>query len=205
MVEPAPRRTLSEQKRAAILAAAVALFAELGFDAVSMDSIAEHAQVSKRTVYKHFLSKDELFHAIVDDLKLNSRSVGGIPYEPERSLADQLSGFGRKVIEFHRCVQSRQLGRVIVSRLLQVPRLSRELFGGAKIFEVELSKWLAAARQAGRLCPLDERFAAKQFLGLLESFVVWPTLLKLGNEPAAAELDRYLAETVAMFLARYQQ
>ena len=57
--------TLTEKKRLSILAAAQEEFKEKGFLGASMDSLAKRAEVSKRTVYNHFPSKDILFHNIV--------------------------------------------------------------------------------------------------------------------------------------------
>ncbi|MDD5330518.1 MAG: TetR/AcrR family transcriptional regulator [Sulfuricella sp.] len=48
-----------------ILAAAKHLFAEAGFDAVSMNAIAERAGVSKANVFHHFKSKNDLYLAVL--------------------------------------------------------------------------------------------------------------------------------------------
>ena len=48
------------QTRTAIADAAVALFLERGFVQTTMDDVAAAAQVSRRTVYRHFPSKDDL-------------------------------------------------------------------------------------------------------------------------------------------------
>ena len=48
-----------------ILAAATRTFLAGGFGAVSMDTIAREAGVSKATVYAHFAGKEELFGAMV--------------------------------------------------------------------------------------------------------------------------------------------
>ena len=45
-------------KRAAVIEAATEEFLSRGFSGTSMDRIAEVANVSKRTVYDHFPSKD---------------------------------------------------------------------------------------------------------------------------------------------------
>jgi TetR/AcrR family transcriptional regulator len=50
---------------ARILTAAEALFAEHGFDAVSMSAIAEAAAVSKANVFHHFNSKHALYQAVL--------------------------------------------------------------------------------------------------------------------------------------------
>ena len=64
-----PRSTLGRPKdpakRAAILASAKQLFAEHGFDGVSMDQIAQAAGVSKLTVYSHFGDKETLVGDVV--------------------------------------------------------------------------------------------------------------------------------------------
>src|SRR5699024_5566171 len=49
--------------RERILAAAERLFRERGISATGMDQLCEEAQVSKRTAYQHFGSKDELVAA----------------------------------------------------------------------------------------------------------------------------------------------
>ncbi|MCF5632840.1 TetR family transcriptional regulator, partial [Pseudomonas syringae] len=54
----APMR-LTDQKREAIVLAAIAEFGDRGFEITSMDRIAARAEVSKRTVYNHFPSKEE--------------------------------------------------------------------------------------------------------------------------------------------------
>src|SRR5437667_9541445 len=52
-------------KAESILAAAKRNFLAAGFGAVSMDTIARDAGVSKATVYAHFAGKEELFGAVV--------------------------------------------------------------------------------------------------------------------------------------------
>ena len=52
--------SVSDQKKKQIVQAAIAEFQEKGYAGASMDRISERAQVSKRTVYNHFESKDVL-------------------------------------------------------------------------------------------------------------------------------------------------
>ncbi|HWR87919.1 MAG TPA: helix-turn-helix domain-containing protein, partial [Acidiferrobacterales bacterium] len=48
-----------------ILVVAETLFAEHGFDAVSMNAIAEAAGVSKANVFHHFTCKNDLYIAVL--------------------------------------------------------------------------------------------------------------------------------------------
>jgi AcrR family transcriptional regulator len=54
------RRLRGEDRRAALLHAAIELLAEDGIDAISMDTVAVRAGVSRPLVYKHFANRDEL-------------------------------------------------------------------------------------------------------------------------------------------------
>jgi AcrR family transcriptional regulator len=51
------------QRREHLIDTAIALFAERGYHATGIDTILESAGVSKKTLYRHFRSKDELILA----------------------------------------------------------------------------------------------------------------------------------------------
>ena len=57
---PGPRRLRGEDRRAALLDAAIELLAQDGLEAVSMDTVAARAGVSRPLVYKHFANRDDL-------------------------------------------------------------------------------------------------------------------------------------------------
>ncbi len=52
-------------KREQLIQAALTLFCEKGFHAVGTDAIAQHSGVTKKTMYHHFKSKDELILAVL--------------------------------------------------------------------------------------------------------------------------------------------
>jgi AcrR family transcriptional regulator len=54
------RRLRGEDRREALVDAAARLLASQGLDAVSMDSVAARAKVSRPLVYKHFANRDDL-------------------------------------------------------------------------------------------------------------------------------------------------
>jgi AcrR family transcriptional regulator len=57
------RDEYAEQTRAAVVEAAVALFAANGYAATTIDAVAAKARVAKGGVYHHFANKAELFEA----------------------------------------------------------------------------------------------------------------------------------------------
>lgn len=196
---------LTDRKRAAILTAAVRVFHDHGFDNASMDHIAEVAQVSKRTVYNHFESKEKLFIAIVDQLKSTAHAAAPICYDEERSLDEQLTTFLRSVIDFHSRPESRRLARVVVSKLLTDPALAQELFGNAKIFEETLLQWMNQAQKANKLTSFNTAIVARQLLAMLETFCIWPQLLRDAEPPNTKLRNQVVHEATSMFLSCYAQ
>lgn len=54
------------QRRSQLIEVARSLFAERGYDATSVEEIAQRAQVSKPVVYEHFGGKEGLYAVVVD-------------------------------------------------------------------------------------------------------------------------------------------
>ena len=62
-----PRKRLTgEERRAAILDSALAVFAERGYHASSIDDIAREGGVSKALIYEHFASKPDLYAELLE-------------------------------------------------------------------------------------------------------------------------------------------
>ncbi|QDQ09701.1 TetR/AcrR family transcriptional regulator [Streptomyces spectabilis] len=82
--------------RERILAAAARLFAAQGINATGMEQVAEEAPVSKRTLYAHFRTKNDLVIAHLQGLVLSGDTLEGVltredlpPRERIRKLFDQ--------------------------------------------------------------------------------------------------------------------
>src|SRR5436190_12596775 len=70
--------------REALLAAALAVFAERGYRDASVDEVAERAGYSKGALYWHFSSKDDLFYALLEERILK-------PWEESISMLESAS------------------------------------------------------------------------------------------------------------------
>ncbi|MCC9606248.1 TetR/AcrR family transcriptional regulator [Blastopirellula sp. JC732] len=199
---PAETR-LTDRKRAAIVAAAVKEFEACGFDNTSMNKIAETAEVSKRTVYNHFESKDALFLAIVQELLDATEKMPDFDYQADRSLVDQLTEKAHRVTELFTSDSFQGLVRVTLSRFLMAPELAQQTIGDQKRFRVRLVRWLEEAVADGKLKIDDCEFAAAQFCGLLQTFTFWPQAVGLEPQPSPEVRKRVIDSTVEMFLSRY--
>src|ERR1700753_405843 len=92
--------------RQAISDAATCLFLERGFDAVTIDEIAEAADVGRMTVFNHFPRKEDMFFDRDDEGRevlreaLHNRDPGVSPVETLRLLAHRLIAERRPFVEF---------------------------------------------------------------------------------------------------------
>lgn len=65
---PAPRQQRSRRKRAQLLAATLALFAENGYEVTSVEAIASRAGVAVGSFYQHFRTKRQVLLVLMDEL-----------------------------------------------------------------------------------------------------------------------------------------
>lgn len=82
----------SERTRQRILDAAYVLFRRKGFTRVSMDEIAAATTVTKRTLYYHFESKDQLLAAVLE-------AQHHLALAAFRTFGDKLSGSPEHIID----------------------------------------------------------------------------------------------------------
>jgi AcrR family transcriptional regulator len=114
ITDPQPSRADALKNRALLLETAQRLFAEQGVENVSMTAIADAAEVGKGTLYRHFKSKSELCHALLDHetRDLQERSLRRLQNfgDPLDDLAWFLEQIARFVIQNTRllCAASHQ-------------------------------------------------------------------------------------------------
>ena len=82
----------AEQTRGRVLEAAYKLFRRQGYNRVTMDDIAEAAKLTKRTLYHHFNSKDQLLADVLE-------SQHHLALQAFRTFGDNLSGSAETIVE----------------------------------------------------------------------------------------------------------
>lgn len=192
---------LTEKKRKDILDAAIHEFREQGFPAARVNRIAELAEVSKRTLYKHFESKEVLFSAITDILLEQIAATPKLRYDPGASLGDQLIAAVRDYINHLSGEHYMGLNRLVMSELLRDQELAQAFLAKAEMQDGPIQALIAEAMQAGALRQAEPGFAAGQLLSMVKHFLMWPEFL-LG-EKADLDPEAVIADCVKMFLAHY--
>lgn len=198
----APQR-LTDRKREAIVRAAVEEFRTAGYEATSMDRIATAAGVSKRTVYNHFPSKDELFALMLEHLWDSSVARVDVAYRADQPLALQLRRLLLQKLEVLADQRFIDLARVAMAEIIHSPERAQRIVCRMGEQESGETAWIRAAIADGRLSAVDPDFAGHQLQGLVKSFAFWPQVT-LGQAPLAeAERERVADAAVAMFLGCY--
>jgi TetR/AcrR family transcriptional regulator of autoinduction and epiphytic fitness len=196
--------TLTEKKRLDILAAAQEEFKEKGFVGASMDSLAKRAEVSKRTVYNHFPSKDILFHNIVKQLCDSFCQAVNIEYQRNRPLAEQLHIAAMNEIQLLASENFRDLNRITLAEFIRSPDLAASTLEHLGQKKDGLHVWINDAINDGRLEMVDASYAATQFLGIIKANAFWPQLLMNEVFPSFEQQKVIADDAVLMFLARYE-
>lgn len=197
---PAPL-SFSERKRLQIVEAAIAEFCEHGFVGAGMDQISARANVSKRTVYNHFDSKEALFLAILAKMADKLHETLDLRYQPGLAIEAQLRAFGAAEGRLMTSHDFMRTMRMVITELMREPKLAcnmSERFDKTGI----LIDILSAAHDAGDLVIDDPRRAAEEYIGLIKSQSFWPTILS-GVPVEADKMNAIIDSSVAMMMSRY--
>ncbi|MGI9276143.1 MAG: TetR/AcrR family transcriptional regulator [Endozoicomonas sp.] len=198
------KATRSELKRQAILTAARQAFQEYGVQGTSMDTLAAMAQVSKRTVYNHFATKDALVLHLMTEMWQEALQEIDVVYNPDQPLSPQLLALVRAEMDVACRPEYIDLMRVAFGYYFynadalqkEISRLTQQ--------ETAMIRWLKAAMDDKRLKPLDLELASTQLHSLYKGSSFWPQMLKLAPVPDEAQRQHIAEQAVAMFLSYYQ-
>jgi len=203
-----PGRPKDMEKRAAILAAAKALFIRNAFAGTSMDAIAADAGVSKLTVYSHYGDKDNLFREVI-----RSRIQDLLPeetyfFDAHVDIKETLLRVA--LTHAHLDCNAETVGtfRAILSDCRQGnPRYGKLIWEeGATRTHGLMERLLQQAVDAGQLEIDDVARASGQFLALIKGNLMMRQMFGCMDCPQsyAEEIEATARDGVTMFLRAYQ-
>src|SRR5689334_1669002 len=189
--------------REAIVAAAVRLFLERGFGAVSMDALAGAAGVARRTLYNQFASKEEIFRQML--LRVSGQLENAFPpgIETQGDVDDVLRLIARMILDLHRHPEYLGFLRMVVADSRQFPWIAGEFAAVMEPQTERFSRYLAHLTALGILDCRNPTLAAHQFMGVLYEFSLWPWML--GREGLPISAEEVAEETIRMFLQHYRR
>ena len=184
-------RQKSEEKAEAILTGAMQEFLANGYAATSMDRVAKAAGVSKATVYSHFVDKEGLFNALIQNLVkdkfqavLSLQEPQSLAREPSLVLTEMANRMLDSV-ENDRAFQD--FMRIIIGESGRFPELAQAYVHNiAKPGIDKLGQYLKSHPE---LNLSDPEASARVFVGTIVYFVLLQEMLH-GKEIIPMKRDR---------------
>jgi AcrR family transcriptional regulator len=175
----APRRGRPGYDRESLLAVAVTVFNERGYDGTSMEDLSRRLGISKSSIYHHVGSKEELL-ALAMDRALNGLfSVAGDVSASAAPAIDRLEQLVRGSVY----VLAAQLPYVtLLLRARGNTATERAALARRREFDQLVADLVQEAEQAGDIRPdVDPAITARLLFGLVNSLVEW---YRPGSKPA---------------------
>ncbi len=185
-----------------MLDAGIAELAEQGLAGASMESIASRAGVSKRTLYKHFPSREAVFDAVLALLIERVDPLGELHYDPQRDFALQLREIAGKEMQLICDSDFVRLSRILMVECMRSQERSQTLMQRFGEKENGLFRWFTEAGRAGELGKLDPRATADLFVGMLKSWTYWHSVVAWQPAPGKAAQKRAIDEVCLTLMCR---
>jgi len=195
----------SLNKRNAMLDAGIAELAEQGLAGASMEAIATRAEVSKRTLYKHFPCKEAVFEAVLALLIERVDPLGKLHFDRQRDFAEQLREIAEKEMQLICDPDFVRLSRVLMVECMRSEAQSQKLMAQFGEKENGLFRWFSEAGDAGKLGKLDPRASADLFIAMLKSSTYWYSVIAWQPAPDKPAQAHIIDEACLTLLSRLQQ
>ena len=193
----------SARKSEMMLKAAQRLFAEAGYEGVSMDLVAKTAGVSKATLYAHFESKEKLFAEILEAENGRIEDGDWIPERFEGDAEGVLRRFARGMASFFVDGRGLAVYRLFVTDLHRFPELvARFHAAGPLAMRSRVARLLAQMGERGALAIDDPTVAADLLIALVQGRLPFDRSIGL-PPPSDAEIERHVESAVRFFLRGY--
>ncbi len=196
---------LSDRKKQQIILGAVEEFHKNGFSGTSMDAVAQTAGVSKRTVYNHFPSKDELFIGIIQYMFSLIAATLPQPYDSKRDFVEQLREMARQKIELMVSDEFVRLTRVVMPVAFHDPEKVQKAMSQMTSIESDMTNWFQQAIDDKQIADVAASEVCSTFMGLVKMDAYWPRLLHGKPVPSQTEIDKLVDKAVDMFVRYYMK
>ncbi|PSW12301.1 TetR/AcrR family transcriptional regulator [Photobacterium rosenbergii] len=197
---------VAEIKQENIVCAALEIFSEKGLEQASMEAISKKAEVSKRTLYKYYPTKESLFEVIVERLVSNVKVISSIPFNPDQSIQDQLTHIARKEVELLCSPCFMAVARVVMSECIRSKELAALMVEKFQPLDGchGLSQWIQDGVKAGKLEVAHPEIASEQFIASLKATIFWPQIMAHMPAPGPEVQLATIESAVKQFVAAYK-
>ncbi|BBM67336.1 TetR/AcrR family transcriptional regulator [Vibrio alfacsensis] len=195
---------LSEKKRLALIEAAQREFIEHGFSCANMDKVCERAATSKRTLYRHFESKDQLFIESIQAVLDKQRAKLQLQYCPMVDLDAQLRKYLHAKLDSMYEDFGLPLARMVISEFIRTPEFAGSYLHQLQRQDQQLELWFAQAIDDKRIKPHDPVIMSNMLMCLLKGNFLWPQLVTNQDEPTLEQRKKTVDDILTLFLDGYR-
>jgi AcrR family transcriptional regulator len=175
-------RMNAQERKAAIVEAAVRLFAERGFRGATTRELASAVGVTEPVLYEHFKTKRDLYSAIIDaksqeGCRLFTSLVG--PYVETNDDRGFFRKLAELILEFYET--DPDYVRLLMFSALERHELAEQFYDRHRetFFRV-VTDYIERRTREGALKKMDSALAARAFTGMVGNYALASTLFKHG-------------------------
>lgn len=195
-------RPINDALGQTIVDAACELFVELGFQATTMDKVAQRARISKLSIYRHFGSKEALFSAAIA-ARCHQFSPQALFDGVDGSAEDQLMAVGTSLLRTFLHPEVRGVDAMIMADKTNQQSLSKLQYDAGPAHVIaQIEALLRQLHAKAALSVPDPLRSARLFAALFKG----SDLLHIARFDRARaeddnEIESYCKSAVAMFIA----
>jgi len=184
--------------------AACELFVELGFQATTLDKVAQRAKVSKLSIYRHFENKEALFSAAIAT-RCHQFAPKALFESADRSAEDQLMTMGLSLLRTLLSPDVRSVEAMVMADKTNRKSLSKLHYEAGPAHVIAQIECLLRQLHAKALLNVpDPLRSARLFAALVKGsdllIIARFDEARAGNEN---EIKSYCRSAVAMFIAAH--
>ena len=191
------------KKRKMITDGAIKAFMEHGYKSTSMDIIAKYAGVSKKTIYNHFMSKENVILTIISDYLDGKSVLKEIKYDSSTPIEDQLKMFANAELYLVNTPEKLGLARLLTLTFIEDRELAVRIVMNFEPNRLKFINWLKEAVSDNKLVIDDYEHAASIFYSLIEGGITYPVLFQ--PELNVKRSNILIEESIITFICRFKK
>ena len=198
---PQRKRLGADERREGIIRVTLGLAAKQGVDDVTTQDMAQAMGVTQGAVFRHFLSKDAIWLAVMQWVRDRLMGVLGRAAEQGRDPLDALQRMFFAQINFiasHPAIPRVLMSEHLHGRSAALRRLVTEIMLG---YEAKIAGLLTDAQAQGLArADLDVHAAATLYIGMIQGLVLQTSILRGQSTLTARTLTAEAARTFPVFM-----
>ncbi|WP_264407623.1 TetR/AcrR family transcriptional regulator [Vibrio owensii] len=195
---------LSEKKRLALIEAAQQEFIEHGFSCANMDRVCERAGTSKRTLYRHFESKDVLFIESIQAVLETQRARLQLKYTSDIDVQTQLRTYLHAKLDSMYEDFGLPLAKMVISEFMRTPELAENYLHQLQRQDELLENWFTEAIADNKVKGLDPAMMSCMLMCLLKGNCLWPQLVANQAVPSTDQRKKIVEDILTLFFDGYR-